>query len=750
MGIWKFSRWLFFGICFSSLAQVVSLPLTPATQEPTGQGTPAQTEPEPSSQVPSSEQALPEHSSLQVETEYPTGGPLPLDPGLSVRSMETSLPPVVDYDIQVRLDPETKTITGIVRLVYTNHAPDIIPDLYFHTYLNAFKNNLSTYMLESRNTAGMANEKRGYSHIRSAMVNGEDLSASMAYVQGPVSAAGDQTVLRIPLTGPLMPGESVTVELDFQAKLPRAFERTGYSGDFFFLAQWFPKIGVWETRGMRGAKRSGWNCLPYHPYTEYYANFGNYRVSITVPPEYLVGASGSLVGEENLGTEKRLSFVQQGVHDFALVASPDLVRHERIFEPTVEVPLGVYQETMALFGLPHNAIQLKPVTMVFLHPKNQKPNVDRHFQALALGLKELGLLLGAYPYETITMLNPPDSDRGSMGGMEYPALITLGYKRHNPALDYDLENLILHEFAHQYFYGLIASNEFEEAFMDEGFTTYISDKLTEKHYGGMARFVGAFGFQVPVSDWLGLTRLSNVEAYQSSLRSKRFEEPIATPGWAYFTHGSYGFNSYTKTALALNQLERELGWETMAQLLRTYADRYRFGHPSLRDFQNLTEEVTGQSMAWFFDPIFRQVGKVDYEALPIKRYKIRLNEGYMDTPAGPELQDQKTEAENRERQEVQIINNGSLIYPVSIAITFENGEVVTETWDGKSRWWRRYFDDAPKVVKVVADPDGRIVLDARPGNNSYTDLPQKQAQRTLRDRLVFGFQHLLQSIAWGF
>jgi hypothetical protein len=241
-----------------------------------------------------------------------------------------------------------------------------------------------------------------------------------------------------------------------------------------------------------------------------------------------------------------------------------------------------------------------------------------------------------------------------------------------------------------------------------------------------------------------------LEAYQSSLRSKRFEEPIATPGWAYFTHGSYGFNSYTKTALALNQLERELGWETMGQLLRTYADRYRFGHPSLRDFQNLTEEVTGQSMAWFFDPIFRQVGKVDYEALPIKRYKIRLNEGYMDTPAGPELQDQKTEAENRERQEVQIINNGSLIYPVSIAITFENGEVVTETWDGKSRWWRRYFDDAPKVVKVVADPDGRIVLDARPGNNSYTDLPQKQAQRTLRDRLVFGFQHLLQSIAWGF
>lgn len=710
-----------------AMAQVLPVPRPLLPQTTTNESS---EESPPPSQTPEGEQVEPtvqENDSLL--------------PGLA------ELPPVVDYDIQVRLNPASKMVQGTVRLIYTNHAPDIIPDLRFHTYLNAFKNNLSTYARESGWTSGIPDAERGYIQIHKALIDGVDLTSEMSYYLGPDSTPGDQTVLRIPLQGPLMPGQSTTVDMEFEAKLPQATDRTGYYGDFFFLAQWFPKIGVWESRGTRGAVVSGWNCHAFHAYTEFFANFGNYRVALTVPKDFVVGASGLLIGEAVTGEQKTYTFAQKDIHDFAAVAAKNLVSEVRVFHPEEHVTEVEYQEAMTRLDLDKDQVRLKPVTMMFLYPEEQRLDVDRHFKALEIGLKHFGLWFGAYPYETITMVNPPTF---AIGGMEYPTLITLGYRPRRPATNYGLESLILHEFAHQYFYGILGSNEFEQAFMDEGFTTYTSDKLTDMAYGGYGLFIRRFGYHLPLGDELGLRRMTSVETYRVFRNVPAIEEPIALEGWKYYSHGNYGRNAYSKPALALNQLERELGETTMAKVLRRYTTRFAFQHPDLADFQAIAEEVSKRDLDWFFERVFEDATKVDYEALPVKSYGIRLNEGYTDTEQGPVLQDSESQAEVRQRQEVGVINHGKLVYPVTIAVTFEDGQVLTERWDGEGRWVRYYYDDAPAITKVVVDPDELLVLDTNPTNDSFVVNPDPQWKRSLNHTLALGIQHILQSIALGF
>lgn len=670
------------------------------------------------------------------------------DSGLSPSLAE--LPPIVTYDIAVTLLPEDKEITGQLRLVYVNHSPDIIPDLRFHTYLNAFKNSLSTYRTELMGLRQFPEKSQSFIHVSRAEVDGVDLTNSMAYHLGPDSAPGDQTVLRIPLQGPLMPGQSTEVVLDFRAKLPYAYERMGYVDNFFFLAQWYPKVGVWETRGARGADVSAWNCRPYHKNTEYYANFGNYRVAIEIPSDYEVGATGAMVKEETGVNGKVITFEQAMVHDFALVAAEDLTIDERLFDPAKSVTEAEYEEAMAQFGLSRDKVALKPVKMFFLYPSAQTPDVDRHFAALEIGLKEFGLRYGPYPYETITMLNPPKGARGSVGGMEYPTLITLGYSHRRAKSDYDIEELILHEFAHQYFYGLVATNEFEEAYLDEGFTTYISTKLTNEAYGGIPRWRSQFGRNWPISDWVGLRRMDQIDSYAYRIRNTGFEEPIAKPGWTYYSRWNYGLNSYSKPALVLEQLERELGQEVMARVMRTYVDRYSYSHPGLQDFQDLAEEVSGRELEWFFDGLFHNIGKVDYEAKPVRSYDLVLNDGYADGPDGPVLQDPEAEPEKRHRQVVSVVNNGSMEYPVEVAVHFDDGSIIEEAWDGSQRWKRFIYDDAAKITKVEVDPNYKVVMDPKRTNNTYITDPNPKWMNSMRDRLTLGFQHILQTIAWGF
>ena len=666
--------------------------------------------------------------------------------------------PVVDYDIQVRLDPELKTLYGRQTLVYRNQSPDIIVDLQFHTYLNAFKNEASNYWLETaRRPKG---DEFGYIHIRQARatIDGVDQTGLSGYHRNEDGEPTDQTVWRMELMGPLLPGQAVTVIMEFESRLPLSVARTGYADDFFMAAQWFPKIGVWETAGMRGRTQSGWNCRHFHNFTEFYANFGQYRVAITAPEDYMVAATGKLVSQQTGPGGFTQTFEQDRVHDFAFCAGQGLVRHSRVFEPAHWVKEEDLQAVMALHGINREQAQLKPVEMILLIHKEHEHQVDRHFNALANGLKYLGLWYGHYPYETMTMIDPPPERAGPIGGMEYPTLILNGTRPHRAIQDYRLESLILHEFAHQYFYGMIGSNEFEEPWMDEGMTTYAASAVLDRAYGtyGLYRYPTPFKRPVPVTDWLGVPRWDRVTHNKLRLRREPFPEPIVKPGWQYFSRRHYGANAYSKPALMLSQLERELGSETMNRCMRTFFQRWQFKHPSTEDFIAAVEEVSGREMRWFFDELFYKAGFLDYEVLPIQRRRVAEGTGYRDGLDGPLLATREQEAEARDddpfkpktfRQIVRVRNHGNIHYPVDVQIVFEDGSDVVERWDGRGTWVKFQFDNKPAIQKVILDPEGKLLIDRRQANNSYIKKADTAASQRLSGKVLTFFQHVLQSMA---
>ena len=209
---------------------------------------------------------------------------------------------IANYDIELSLDTENKRVTAHQVLLWKNPSQtDTISELQFHLYYNAFKNTQSTFFSERNEMPGfLKNEEEQncqWSWIKVQSIKdefGNDLTVGMEFIQPDDDNENDQTVLRVPLVKSVLPGQSIRLNMDWTSKIPNIMPRTGYNKDFYFMAQWFPKTGVYEPAGMRYATKGQWNCHQYHAQGEYYSDFGVYNVSITVPEDFVVGASGVL------------------------------------------------------------------------------------------------------------------------------------------------------------------------------------------------------------------------------------------------------------------------------------------------------------------------------------------------------------------------------------------------------------------------------------------------------------------------
>jgi len=239
-------------------------------------------------------------------------------------------PRIANYNITVSLNPRTKILDGNMILNWKNPSTDTIHELRFHMYLNAFKNTESTFWKESGGKLRW-NEAKENNRMIWGWINidemktgtGTDLTNRIHYIRPDDQNEKDQTVIVVPLVKPVMPGDSIRLFIKFQSKLPKIFARTGYSRDYFLVAQWFPKIGVYEPAGMRYALKGRWNCHQFHAHSEFYANFGVYKVHITLPENYIVGAVGKLQGEKQNGdSTKTYHYLATDVIDFAWTASP--------------------------------------------------------------------------------------------------------------------------------------------------------------------------------------------------------------------------------------------------------------------------------------------------------------------------------------------------------------------------------------------------------------------------------------------
>src|ERR1017187_5979378 len=248
---------------------------------------------------------------------------------------------VVDYAISVTLDATKKQLAGTEVLTWRNPSSDAISELWFHLYLNAFKGKKTSFYKESGGKLRgdvMVEGKWGWTNITALRLFAEgtstDLTPGMRFDHPDDQNADDETVMRVPLPSPVPAGGSVRLFIAFTAQLPQVFARTGYLGNYFLVGQWFPKIGVYEPVGVRGRTAGGWNCHQFHADSEFYADFGHYRVDITVPRGFVVGATGRRLAEVPNGDSMTYAYEQDDVHDFGWTADARFIEVKDVFSAT--------------------------------------------------------------------------------------------------------------------------------------------------------------------------------------------------------------------------------------------------------------------------------------------------------------------------------------------------------------------------------------------------------------------------------
>jgi hypothetical protein len=630
-------------------------------------------------------------------------------------------PRIANYKISVKLDPKTRKLHGSQILTWRTDSDDYINDLQFHLYLNAFKNELSTFMKESsgRHRGQTMGKKGGWGwiEIESMILNNQELKNKFEFIQPDDGNPNDQSVLRIPLDQPVKPREVISININFVARLPQVFARTGYKGDFYMVGQWFPKIAVYEAAGERYATEGHWNCHQFHINSEFFADYGVYEVTIIVPDDYIVGATGVLTNEEPESEgEKSLTFYCEDVHDFAWTADPNYIVIED---------------------------QWRHVNIKFLAHPGRDSQVKRYIGSAKNALEYFDAWYGEYPYPTLTIVDPVYGGFGA-GGMEYPTLITSGSFWMLPEGLRLPELITIHEFGHNYWYGILGSNEFEEAWLDEGITTYSELKVLEKYYGQEeGSLISIFGLNIydTQTSW---------GSYQ--YRPKR--DAIFNFSWNY-GRGGYGAFSYHKPGLMMLTLHNYLGEEMMKKVMRTYYDRFKFKHPTSRDFINTVNDVTGDNYNRFFDQVLYGTNVLDYKVDEISSKNISkkplgvfgnpLEEVNDDSTAETDFDEDSSDEENTMYiNKVIIAREGEVIFPVEILIKFQDGEEIWEMWNGEDRYIVYEYKSENKVISAEVDPERKIWLDINFLNNGKTIKSNKAATFKYSTRYLFWMQNLLQ------
>ncbi|MDX2030769.1 MAG: M1 family metallopeptidase [Blastocatellia bacterium] len=688
--------------------------------------------------------------------------------------------PLASYKIDVRLQLDEKghpsRLEGVERLTWLNDSPDAIGELQFHLYLNAFKNEKSTFFRES---GGQLRGERfapgewGWIDIREMRLvsgaGGEDLTGRIEFIHPDDDNADDQTVIRVPLSKPIRPGEKISLDIRFAARLPRVFARTGYWGPFAMVAQWFPKIGVWEQAGERRRAQSGWNCHQFHSSTEFYADFGNYDVTMTVPASYRgrLGATG-MMRSETVRPDGAVAynFTQENVHDFAWTLDTSYLVVKRMFKADEQLAQREIDEWAARLRLPAELIRLRDVEVTLLIQNEHRGQIDRHFAAAFNAIKYYGLWYGPYPYDTLTVVDPPYNGDGA-GGMEYPTLITAGTTWW-PGRDQNPEAVIVHEFGHQFWYGLVATNEFEESWMDEGFNTYSEKRVLKTAYGADSLPFRALGlplFDLPIE--ITHPYLDRVMTLREPI-----SDPVLTPAWKYYDFMSYGINSYPRPGLVLATLERYLGEDAMARVMRAYHQRWRYRHPTSQDFFDVAGEIAGQDLSWYFDQFVRGTQTLDYEIAEVKSEPSHALTGLYDKDgAKVEIERPKNEAASAASRanEIVVRRIGEAWFPIEMEFRLKGGGSVTarpvgvkdgvieyrltddrdggvwtESWAIRDRWKKFRFTSSSEVVAALLDPDRKLLLEANWTNNSRTQATGIGAGLRWSTGAMFWLQTLLQ------
>jgi len=699
--------------------------------------------------------------------------------------------PVVAYTITAELDTETWTIDCTETVTFLNKTGAATDVLLFHLYPNGFANNLSARQAgrTPSDFKALGEPNCGYMNIEKVVFTGEAAEAAAG-----ATAVINDTLMSIPLSEPLKPGESITLSIDFSVKSPsRTISRSGFIGWHYHASQWYPKLAVLE--------EDGWNAPAFLPWAEFYGDFGTFDVSVTVPDTINVVATGSQksVSLDDKGSAKTFSFHAENVHDFAWVA-----------------------DAFAQLPTPSTWEGVKIINMVQPYAGDKTDGINKTLKSL-LGLYREWYM--PYPYENIVTVGAPHR---ISAGMEYPGLIDISFRfpTHIGFLaDRTLApyGVTIHEFTHQYFYGIVANNEAESPWLDEGLTTYSTAKAVDEIFGpgesvpflsGLERMIlvkilndgfglydGGFGVYDGGGDCAfpggcpaELVNLVSFVGYDMSPfhgegtrtllgyelesldiapfntnRSLWMKEEYAPAAGASavvtpvadFYPGKVHPIAYSKAALSLLTLERHMGRETMKKVLKTYVERFRFNHPNDDDFLGVLVEIAGGEYKEMADRLFRGTGTIDFAVESATCREIAGAVGFLTqkAPGDPvsfSLGDPDAEGDPDAAPapftiyewEVIVRNRGGVELPAEVELLFDDGSVTVKTFDGKKPFLRIRGEGPRMLLAATIDPEHKFPLDLNRINNSRTVRFQEKEVLFLSGAVHFWAQNFLNG--WAF
>jgi len=616
---------------------------------------------------------------------------------------------VADYDLSAVLDPFKHTLVGKERLVWRNRSSEPVSSLYVHLYLNAFEGPGSTFAQERLRHGGFRTDvttKKGeWGYIELEQVTQAGKPVPWVFVHPDSGPETDRTVARFDLPRPVPPGETTVLEIAFHDQLPRVVARTGWFGTYHLVAQWFPKVGVLELPGERGATEPRWNCHEFHLYSEFYADFGDYTAEITLPRGYVFGSVGMEIApptETPQGVQHHVA--QKDVHDFAFAAWDGF----RVLEGESSPEAGE-----------QGAVHVKVV-----YPDEYAESARIALRSTQDSLAYFGRTLGPYPYPQVTVVVPPWNAIES-GGMEYETFFTTVGALGPPLLQ-GVRFVTVHEFGHGYFMGLLATNEFEEPFLDEGLNELWDARMLrdEPIQFPAPGLLGALGLRTPPLRLFDLER-SGTQRFQA--------DPIAGNSWDRWSRGSYGL-VYSRTAVVFHDLEQRLGGDVLERGFREYYRRWRFRHPSTADFEQALVDAGGEQVRRFFAEQVYANNPVDDRIEGIETRELVPLPGTSVQAGGLRVELDEAQAHEQERNAREAFKKAhpgakpedpgpfpwqsavrARRYGAEVSQTlmvqFDGGGTEALAWPAGERWHRWVFEKPVRVASARLDPERKILLD---------------------------------------
>lgn len=485
-----------------------------------------------------------------------------------------------DYKIRVQLDPDKHLLNGYISINYTNHSPDTLKNIWLHAWPNAYKNTETAYALQQLKNNEVKfhfSDEKDKGWIDSFNFTGNGIALKWQFDSVNID------ILNVTLNTPLLPGQNITISTPFIEKLPYLFSRGGVNGSFFALTQWYPKPAVYDV--------NGWNTMPYLDQGEFYSEYGSFDVSITLPEKYLVAATGNLqteselkllntIIESNNGISnnhsnelKTLSYHEDNIHDFAWFADTTF----RINKNQIQLDNGDIVNTWAFESKKNGA---------WVHRETSAIPVSK-------AVKLYSNKIGYYPYKNCTLVI------GSIiagGGMEYPTITVC---------ESNDEETTIHEVGHNWFYGMLGTNERKYPWMDESINTFFEQKFNKNLKGDSAFFKHFNGKQ-----WTG-----NYETLLAYLFTARqgISQALNLPS-DEFSDLNYGSIVYAKGPLLFAYLEQQLGDTLFAQCFKNYFQQWQYKHPLPGDMQSSFEQTTGMRLNWFFHDLLNENNAIDFKS----------------------------------------------------------------------------------------------------------------------------------------